>query len=80
PFNPNPQAADLLGYLAWTLTAAAIAGLIIIGIKLALQLRRGLMGEGTAHFQAMAAVLGACILGVSAGPIVEFVVSPYLGR
>ncbi|GAA4788402.1 hypothetical protein [Streptomyces ziwulingensis] len=77
-FDPNPQAGELLGNLAWIVTAAAVAGVIIIGTQMALQLRRGEMGEGATHFRGFATVLGACILGISAGPLVNFVITPYL--
>ncbi|MEE1940978.1 hypothetical protein V1L54_16465 [Streptomyces sp. TRM 70361] len=80
PFNPSPQAEQLLGYLAWCVSAAAVAGLIIVGLQMAMQLRRGEMGEGATYFRGAFFVLGACVLGVTAGPIVQFVVSPYLLR
>ncbi|MFJ8751500.1 hypothetical protein ACIREO_19535 [Streptomyces sp. NPDC102441] len=77
-FDPNPEASELLGYFAWTVTAAAVAGVIIIGTQMALQLRRGEMGEGATYFRGMVLVLGACILCISAGPLVNYVIFPYL--
>ncbi|MET4927062.1 hypothetical protein P3L51_32700 [Streptomyces sp. PSRA5] len=68
----------LLEYLAWSVTAAAVAGVIVIGIQMALQLRRGEMGEGATHFRGLAIILGCCILAVTAGPLVDFVIEPYL--
>lgn len=79
PFDPTPkEATELLGYLAWSVTAAAVAGLMVVGIQMSLQLRRGEMGEGATYFRGAVFVLGACVLGVTAGPLVEFVVSPFL--
>lgn len=65
-------ADDVLGYLAWGATAAGVLGIIIIGTQLALQLRRGEMGEGASYFRGGFIVVGACVLATSAGPIVEF--------
>ncbi|MES4886068.1 hypothetical protein ABVB69_37045 [Streptomyces sp. NPDC000349] len=79
-FDPNPQASELLGNLAWMVTAAAVAGIIVVGIQMAMQLRRGEMGEGATYFRGLVIVLGSCVLGVSAGPLVNFVVTPYLLR
>jgi hypothetical protein len=70
--NPNDPAITLLNLLAWCVTAAAVAGLIIIGAGLALQLRRGEPGEFSEHFRGTYLVAGACILGMTAGPIIEF--------
>ncbi|MEU0127045.1 hypothetical protein [Streptomyces sp. NPDC006289] len=77
-FDPNPQASELLGNFAWVVTAAAVAGVIVIGTQMALQLRRGEMGEGATHFRGFAIVMGACILGMTAGPLVNYVIHPYL--
>jgi hypothetical protein len=77
-FDPNPQASELLGYFAWIVTAGAVAGVIVVGTQMALQLRRGEMGEGATHFRGLAIILGACILGICAGPLVNFVITPYL--
>ncbi|WP_329473058.1 hypothetical protein OIE75_32320 [Streptomyces sp. NBC_01723] len=79
-FDPNPQASELLGNLAWMVTAAAVAGIIVVGIQMALQLRRGEMGEGATYFRGLVIVLGSCVLCVSAGPLVNFVIMPYLLR
>ncbi|MFF0728740.1 hypothetical protein [Streptomyces sp. NPDC004134] len=80
-FDPSGGEADaLLGYLAWSVTATAIGGLLLIGIQMALQLRRGEPGEGSVFFRGGAVVAGACLLGVTAGPLVDFVVDPYLVR
>ena len=77
-FDPNPEAGVLLGYLAWSVTAAAVAGVMFVGVQMAMQLRYGEMGAGSAHFRGLVLVMAACILCISAGPLVEFVVQPYL--
>lgn len=77
-FDPNPQASVLLGYLGWSVTAAAVAGVMFIGVQMAMQLRYGEMGAGSAHFRGLVLVMIACILCLSAGPLVEYVVQPYL--
>ncbi|WP_314411274.1 hypothetical protein [Streptomyces sp. DSM 40484] len=77
-FDPDPQGSTLLGYLAWTVTAAAVGGIMVVGIQMALQLRRGEMGEGATYFRGLAIVVGACVLGLTAGPLVEFVIKPYV--
>ncbi|MEV6133673.1 hypothetical protein AB0M05_43885 [Streptomyces violaceusniger] len=75
-FNPSEHGADfLLAYLAWAVTATAVAGLIVIGIQMAMRLRRG---EGAEYYREGIIVAVACVLGVAAGPLVEFAVVPYL--
>ncbi|MFH8470884.1 hypothetical protein [Streptomyces sp. NPDC017991] len=72
----DPAAHDglfLLEILGWCVSAAGVAGLMITGIQMALQLRRGEMGEGATYFRGLVFVLGACVIGISAGPIVDFV-------
>ncbi|MDX2938953.1 hypothetical protein [Streptomyces ipomoeae] len=58
-----------LSLLAWLVTAAAVAGLLIVGSRMAISLRSG---EGDEHLSQFATVLGACIIGATAGPIVQF--------
>ncbi|WP_381798885.1 hypothetical protein [Streptomyces niveus] len=79
-FDPQPEAGELLGYLAWLVTAAAVAGVIFIGIQMAMRLRAGEMGEGATYFRGIVIILGSCVLGVTAGPLVNFVIWPYLLR
>ncbi|MGX1117293.1 hypothetical protein RKD37_002656 [Streptomyces ambofaciens] len=79
-FDPNPQAGELLGNLAWLVTAAAVAGVIFIGIQMAMRLRAGEMGEGATYFRGVVIILGSCILCATAGPLVNFVIWPYLLR
>ncbi|WP_428964162.1 hypothetical protein [Micromonospora fluostatini] len=73
-FNPlagDGEALDLLNLLAWCMTAAAVGGLIIVGIQMAIQLNRGTPGEESDHFRGLAFIALACILGAAAGPIVS---------
>ncbi|MFI6078684.1 hypothetical protein ACIA5C_44925 [Actinoplanes sp. NPDC051343] len=85
PFNPDsvlgpdaqgksgtPVERNLLGLLAWCVSAAGVAGLIIIGMQLGLQLRSGVPGAGSMIWQEFIIVIVACILAVTAGPIVGF--------
>jgi hypothetical protein len=60
----------VLGYMAWFVTVAAVAGLLMIGSRMAISLRSG---EGQEHLTQFAVVMGACIIGATAGPIVAFV-------
>lgn len=76
-FNPAPEAGKLLGYLAWTLTAAAVGGVVFVGIQMSLQLRRE-PGEGANYYRGLVMVMFACVLGVTAGPLVEFLIVPFL--
>ncbi|MDH6700088.1 hypothetical protein AB0465_23155 [Streptomyces griseoviridis] len=85
PINPSDFAPEgdfdyagnggdwLIALLAWCVSAAAVAGVIIVGTQLALQLRRGEPGEGATYFRGLAFVLGACVIGISAGPVVGYV-------
>ncbi|MDX3366094.1 hypothetical protein AB0D47_37155 [Streptomyces sp. NPDC048376] len=80
-FDPTRHGGtELLGYLSWAVTAAAVAGLLIVGIQMAMQLRRGEMGEGATYYRGVVFVLGACIIGATAGPIVQFVIVPWLAK
>ncbi|MFI6661400.1 hypothetical protein ACIBL8_38390 [Streptomyces sp. NPDC050523] len=72
PFDPGSAGLNLLGVLAWAVSAAGVGGLIVIGTQMAMQLRRGEMGEGATYFRGVVIILGACILGSTAGPIVSF--------
>ncbi|WP_413807658.1 hypothetical protein [Streptomyces sp. OE57] len=75
-FDPSQHGADdLIGYFAWAVTATAVAGLIIIGIRMAMQLQRG---EGAAAYKGGVIIATACVIGATAGPLVKFLVVPYL--
>ncbi|MCC9709039.1 hypothetical protein E4N62_29610 [Streptomyces sp. MNU76] len=60
----------VLNILAWLVTAAGVCGLMIVGTRMAISLRAG---EGDEHLSQFAVVMGACIIGATAGPIVGFV-------
>ncbi|GAA2066223.1 hypothetical protein GCM10009801_12390 [Streptomyces albiaxialis] len=78
-FNPVEHGAnDLLANIAWIVTAAAVAGVIVVGIQMALQVHRGEPGEGATHFRGLLVVLCSCIIGSTAGPLVNFLIVPYL--
>jgi hypothetical protein len=62
----------VLGYIAWLVTAAAVFGLLIVGTRMAISLRSG---QGDEHLVQFATVMGACIIGATAGPIVEFLLN-----
>ncbi|UQX02510.1 hypothetical protein [Streptomyces sp. RerS4] len=62
----------VLGWMAWFVSAAAILGVLIIGSRMAIALRSG---NGDEHLTQLATVLGACIIGATAGPIVAFLLS-----
>ncbi|MEU3855225.1 hypothetical protein [Streptomyces sp. NPDC029554] len=71
-FNPGADADFLLGVLAWSASAAGVAGVLITGMLMALQLRRGEMGEGASYARGLFFVLAGCVLAATAGPIVQF--------
>ncbi|MEU7926721.1 hypothetical protein [Micromonospora sp. NPDC049801] len=62
----------LLNLLAWAVTATSVAGLMIVGILMMLQLNRGTPGEESEHFRGFTIVMFACLLGASAGPLVTW--------
>jgi hypothetical protein len=71
PFEPGSNGGDdLLNLLAWCASAAGVAGLLIVGMQLALQLRRGEPGEAGDYFRGAVYVLLACIIAATAGPLV----------
>ncbi|MGW7277390.1 hypothetical protein ACWGIV_03560 [Streptomyces sp. NPDC054844] len=59
----------ILEYIAWLVSAAAVCGLLIIGTRMAIALRSG---QGEEHLVQFALVMAACIIGVCAGPVVDF--------
>jgi hypothetical protein len=69
-FDPGADGDQILGILAWGASACGVAGLIIIGIQMALQLRRGDPGEGGEHFRGVFFVALGCVLATTAGPLV----------
>ncbi|MFE1519002.1 hypothetical protein ACFW9I_19595 [[Kitasatospora] papulosa] len=71
-FNPGADADNVLGILAWCASAAGVAGVLITGLLMALQLRRGEFGEGASYWRGMVFVLVGCVLTSTAGPIVQY--------
>jgi len=70
--DPEDPGMRLLNLLAWSVTAAAVAGLIIVGANMSLQLRRGEPGEFSEHWRGLVLIGVSCVVGAAAGPIVEF--------
>ncbi|MFD4739888.1 hypothetical protein ACFWNR_20500 [Streptomyces virginiae] len=62
----------ILGYMAWLVSAAGVLGVLIVGSRMAIGLRSG---QGDEHLTQLATVLGACILGATAGPLVAFLLN-----
>lgn len=60
----------VLGIMAWLVTAAGVAGLLFIGIRMAIAVRNG---DGDEHVREFLMVMCACVLGATAGPFVQFV-------
>ncbi|MEI5523934.1 hypothetical protein WB401_18870 [Streptomyces brasiliscabiei] len=70
PAAVTNQLNYVLNILAWVVTAAGVCGLMIVGSRMAVSLRSG---EGDEHLSQFAMVMGACVIGATAGPIVGFV-------
>jgi hypothetical protein len=70
--DPTDPGMQLLNLLAWSVSAAAVAGLIIVGANLGLQLRRGEPGEFSEHWRGIVLIGVSCVVGLSAGPIMTF--------
>lgn len=77
-FNPASQGSELLNILAWSVTAAAVAGLMIVGIQMSMRLRHGEMGEGATYYRGGVMIMCACIMGAAAKPLFTWVVQPFL--
>ncbi|MGW1671899.1 hypothetical protein [Streptomyces sp. NPDC002324] len=60
---------EVLGYIAWLVSAAAVAGLLFIGIRMAIAVRNGGRDE---YLREFLLVMCACVLGATAGPVVGF--------
>ncbi|MCX4904456.1 hypothetical protein [Streptomyces sp. NBC_00878] len=69
-YSPPAEAGQILGILAWCASACGVGGLIIVGMQMALQLRRGDPGEGGEHFRGVFFVGLACLVATTAGPVV----------
>ncbi|GGL84392.1 hypothetical protein GCM10010095_81460 [Streptomyces anthocyanicus] len=73
PYSPSAaDGAPIFNTLAWSVTAAGVFGLLVVGIRMSLQLRRGEPGEGGDHFRGVFFVALACLIATTAGPLVEF--------
>lgn len=62
----------VLGIMAWLVTAAGVAGLLIVGIRMAIAVRNGDREE---HVREFLMVMSACVLGSTAGPVVSFLLN-----
>ncbi|MFD3732565.1 hypothetical protein [Streptomyces sp. NPDC058632] len=71
-YTPTADAGVILGILAWCASAAGVGGLIIVGMQMAIQLRRGEPGEGGEHFRGVFYVTLGCLVASTAGPLVAF--------
>ncbi|MBU6535506.1 hypothetical protein [Streptomyces mayonensis] len=71
-YTPTSDAGYILGVLAWCVSAAGVAGLLIVGMQMALQLRRGEMGEGATYFRGVFFVALACGIATTVGPLLTF--------
>ena len=65
------QAHLILDIIAWSATAACVAGVLITAAMMAISHHRG---TGSEHFGSLGKVLTACILVATAGPIVQWLV------
>lgn len=65
------QVKLILGIIAWSATAACVAGVLITAALMALSHHRGM---GSEHFSSLGKVMTACILVATAGPIVQWLV------
>jgi hypothetical protein len=63
------QAHLILDIIAWSATAACVAGVLITAALMAISHHRG---TGSEHFGALGKVLTACVLVATAGPIVQW--------
>ncbi|MGC4892302.1 hypothetical protein [Micromonospora sp. DT31] len=69
--DPETPVMQLLNLMAWCVSAAAVAGLLLTGMTLASQMRRGALEERTEYVRQIALVFAACLIATTAGPIVE---------
>ena len=65
------QAQLILDIIAWSATAACVAGVLITAALMAVSHHRGM---GSEHFGSLGKVMAACVLVATAGPIVQWLV------
>ncbi|WP_232521191.1 hypothetical protein [Micromonospora phaseoli] len=70
--NKKKAVSKLLDFMAWLVSAAAVAGVLITGATLASQLRRGALEERTEYMKHIALVLAACLIATTAGPLIAW--------
>jgi hypothetical protein len=70
--DPSEPVIKLLNLMAWCVSGAAVVGLLLTGMTLALQLRRGVAGEYSEYLQQLVIVFAACLMATTAGPVIEF--------
>lgn len=71
-WDPGGDGGLIINVLSWSASACGVAGLIIVGLQMALQLRRGEPGEGGEYFRGVFFVVVGCVLATTAGPLVKF--------
>ncbi|MEU1200693.1 hypothetical protein ABZ446_31365 [Streptomyces sp. NPDC005813] len=71
PTGVTKELDFVLNLIAWLVTAAGVAGLLIVGSRMALAVKTG---DGDEHMSQFLMVMGACVIGATAGPIVGFVI------
>jgi hypothetical protein len=69
PAGVATQLNYVLNIIAWLVTAAGVAGLMIVGSRMAIAVK---FGDGEEHLSQFLMVMGACVIGAAAGPIVGF--------
>ncbi|GAB7046244.1 hypothetical protein JCM9534A_13700 [Catenuloplanes indicus JCM 9534] len=80
PFDPSAvRDADdrrvdvsLLNLLAWSVSASGVVGILIVGLNMTLQMRRGDMGFGPDQWRQLTIVGISCIIAVAVAPILTF--------
>ncbi|MDP9793426.1 hypothetical protein J2S43_001938 [Catenuloplanes nepalensis] len=63
---------NLLNLLAWSVSASGVVGILIVGLNMTLQMRRGDMGFGPDQWRQLTIVGISCIIAVAVAPILTF--------
>lgn len=74
--NGKSAQMNLLNVVAWCVTAAGVTGLIVVGMQMALQIRRGVPGALAEIRQEIIIVAASCILAMTVGPVVSYIAIP----